>query len=569
MFGKKVWAIFILAVIVLVGLMACTAPAEKVLATPGGGGTPIVLPTATPLGAEVKPIPGGVYRGYFTVDPSYWSPNGGTAGAIGELNRVGGPLLQFNFGPKYDSWNFDFSTNSIAQSWEISKDGLTYTFHLRQGVLWQNKPPLNGRELVAEDVKFTYELHMKTAGAPRREQLSSTIQSIECPDKYTVVIHLKEPRPDFLLTLATPYCELVAPELVQAFGDLNTPKAAVSFGPFMLEEYVPSVRIVYKKNPTYYRAKEGLPYLDGLYYFNIADESTSLAAFRAEQIDLRTVARIDLASVKQSNPNVYCYENEIRADVTALAFRTDKTPFSDVRVRRAVALAINRKEVINTFYYGYADAQLGPIHTSSSWYLKDVGEYAKYQQYNPEEAKRLVVEAGYPGGLSIDFTVNSAGGIMYLDYCQYVADALSKIGIKATLKPLESGAFYSVVYNQKAYAAMTFLTVWAGGTFGPDIWLNQIYGKGYGSNYSLVDDPKLEPMLTAQTTEMDPVKRKEIIDEIQRYLVGQAYYVYGHHDYAITCLQPWVRDYKTHAAAYHTGRIAELMWLTPDAPGRK
>jgi ABC-type transport system substrate-binding protein len=156
-----------------------------------------------------------------------------------------------------------------------------------------------------------------------------------------------------------------------------------------------------------------------------------------------------------------------------------------------------------------------------------------------------------------------------MEYEEYVVDALGKIGIKATLRPYESGAFYSVVYNQKAYDDMTFLTVWAGGTFGPDIWLNQIYGTGYGSNYSRVSDPKLDPLLKAQMVEMDPVKRKETIDEIQRYLIEQAYYVYGHHSYSVTCLQPWVRNYKTHAASYHYGRIEELIWLTEDAAGRK
>jgi len=574
MLTKKKWILLILGLVGALALFAgCASAAEKVLApTPyyggeGGGGTAVALPTATPLGAEVKPVAGGVLRGYYSADPSYWDPNGGTAGAVGPWNRVSVPLLQFNNGPQYEPWDFSISPNSVAQSWEISKDGLTYTFHLRQGVLWQNKPPLNGRELVATDVKWTYERHIAQAGAPRREQMQ-VIQSIECPDKYTVVLHLKEPRADMLLLLAGPYIPILAPELATITGDLNTPKACMGFGPFILDEFVNNVRIVYKKNPTYYRAKEGLPYLDGMYNILIADASTSLAAFRAEKIDIRGVARIDLASVKQTNPKVYCYENEIGASVTSLAFRTDKAPFSDANLRRAVALSINRQEVINTFYYGYAIPQLGPIHAKSEWYLGDeeMKKLAKYQAYDPEAARRLVAEAGYPNGLSISFAVSSGST---MEYEEYVVDALGKIGIKATLRPYESGAFYSVVYNQKAYDDMTFLTVWAGGTFGPDIWLNQIYGTGYGSNYSRVSDPKLDPLLKAQMVEMDPVKRKETIDEIQRYLIEQAYYVYGHHSYSVTCLQPWVRNYKTHAASYHYGRIEELIWLTEDAAGRK
>ncbi len=568
----------ILLILALVGavavLTACAAPAEKVLATPGGfyaagtpgaGGTAIVLPTATPLPEGVKPIQGGVLQSYFSTDPSYWDPMGGTAGAVGEWNRVTSSLLQFNNGPGTEKWSFAFDTKgSLAESWEVSADALTYTFHIRKGVLWQNKAPVNGRELVAEDIKWTYERHMTTAGAPRRSQLE-VIKSIDCPDKYTVVIKLKEPRADFLLTLATPYLEIVPREAEPLF---KTSDGLIGFGPFMLDDYVVSTRIVYKKNPTYYRANEGLPHLDGIYYVNIADSSTSLAAFRSEKIDIRSISRVDLASVKETNPNIYCYEGEITASSYAQAFRTDKLPFSDVRLRRAVSLSINRQEVINTFYLGYAVPQLGPIHVASEWYLGDeeMKKLAKYQDYNPEEARRLIAEAGYPNGIDVSFAVWSAGD---MEYEQYLVDALGKVGMRVTLKPYETTAWYTVVYNQKNYDDMTFLTVWAGGTFGPDIWLNQIYMTGAGSNYSRVSDPKLDEMMQAQTVEMDPVKRKAIIDDIQRYVIEQAYYVYGHHSFGIACWQPWVRDYVVHAASYHTGRIVEHVWLTEAAPGRK
>jgi len=559
-------------VLALAFFSACAAP--KVAApTPGEGvGTAIVLPTATPLGEEVEPIPGGVYRGYFSSDPPYWDPNMGTNETTHiVLNRAHATLLQFHYGTKYPTWNFDISRDSLAQSWETSADGLTYTFHLRQGVRWQNKPPMNGREFVAEDVKWTLERHMGQAGAPRRDRLLLYIESIKCPDKYTVVIKLKEPWTDLILVLATPSVEMLPREAAEEFGDLNTWKAVIGVGPFVLEEYVPNVRITYKKNPTYYRANEGLPYLDGMRYVLIGDASTSLAAFRAEKIDVRTISRIDLASVKKTNPNVYCYEAEVALSDWAIAFRTDKTPFSDVNLRRAVSMAIDRKAVIDSSYFGYGIEQVGPIHVMSPWYLADPakdptawGECLKYEQYNPEEARRLIAAAGYPGGLTVTLTTFTG-----TEAAELVADFLDKVGIKVTMKPLEVGAGMSIMYQRHSYDDLAYLQKWAATTLAPDSWVVAFYRKGYASNYSNVDDPVLELMVAAQNAELNPQKRQEMLNEIQRYEICQKYYVHWPHSYGVTCMQPWLRGYARHAVYSHSGRIEELIWLTEDAPGRK
>ncbi len=567
MLTHKKGTLLILGLLGVIALFAaCKAPSEEV-AKPGEG-TPLVLPTATPLGAEVKPIPGGILRGYYTADPAYWSPLMGTSGVTTAVApRVHTTLIQFYFGKQYPVWNFDIDAqNSLATSWEISADGLTYTFHLRQGVKWQNKPPVNGREFVAEDVKWSYETHMATAGAPRREQLSAAIESITCPDKYTVVIKLKEPRAEFILLIAGSYVLILPPEIPPK--DMNKPEALVGLGPFLFEEWVPNVRYTFKKNPTYYRAVEGLPYLDGMHYINIPDSSTSLAAFRAEKVDIRAISRIDLASVYQTNPDMYCYENELTATVNAIAFRTDKAPFSDVNVRRAVSMAIDRKAIIDAEYLGYGVEQLGPIHVAAPWYLKDLEkeECAKYYRYNPEEARSLLAAAGYPAGLSVDL-VNYAGTTTP----ELIKDFLDKVGLKTTLKPLESAAFIKAVYTgiNKEYDPMVLLTILSGASYGPDIWLNQLYGWGYSSNYSMVNDAVAEPLMKAQTGEMDPMKRQGIINELQRHLICQVYYVHWPLPYYVTCLQPWVRNYAPHAASFHTGRIGELIWLTEDAPGRK
>ncbi len=567
---SKRQVILVVGVLGLLALFAaCRAPeAVRTTEEGGGAGTPVILPTKTPLPAEMKPIPGGLFRSSYTNDVPYWSPNMGTSGEVsGLMNRIHMELFQFHYGPQYDYWDLNIDTeNGLVTSWETSKDALTWTLHLRQGVLWQNKPPLNGREFVANDVKWTLETHIATPGSPRRQVLSEAIDSIECPDKYTVILRLKEPRADTLMILANPYIPILAPELATVAEDLNSPKAVVGLGAFMLDEWVPDVRVVYKKNPTYYRAKDGLPYLDGLYYVRISDPSTSLAAFRAEKLDSRGISRIDLASVKETNPNTYCHEGEVSLTQAAMAFRSDKPPFNDPKVRVAISMALNRQEIIDTLYYGYGVVQKGPIHANSPWYLKDQGECDKYNDYNPEEARKLLAEAGYPNGFETTLNYTASWGATYSEYVEYWAESLEKIGIKATLKSSELGAHY--VNRLCGYDGIVFTYVWGGATFGPYSWLDGIYLPKGGSHFGCVDDPKMTALIEAERVEMDPVKRQAILDDLQRYAACQQYFVQWPMAWGVSCQQAWVMNYQGHIVSYHTGRIAEQIWLREDAPGR-
>jgi peptide/nickel transport system substrate-binding protein len=170
----------------------------------------------------------------------------------------------------------------LAERWE-ELDDTTYVFHLRQGVKWHNKPPVNGRELVADDVKFSFDRFMTEKGSPNRFLLDS-VDRIEVVDRYTVRFLLKEPYVWFISVLAFPMSMwIIAPEVIQQYGDLKRPETAIGTGPFILERYEPNVKTIFKRNPDYYR--EGQPYVDGVEWLVINDESTGLAMYRTGQID--------------------------------------------------------------------------------------------------------------------------------------------------------------------------------------------------------------------------------------------------------------------------------------------
>jgi peptide/nickel transport system substrate-binding protein len=197
------------------------------------------------------------------------------------------------------------STN-LAERWE-APDDTTYLFYLRQGVKWHNKPPVNGRELVAEDVKFTVDRFLTEQGNPERQLLES-VDRLEVVDRYTVKFLIKEPFVWLLDILASAICMwVIAPEVAAKYGDLKKVETAIGTGPFLLERYEPNVKTVFKRNPDYFRP--GLPYVDGVEWLVVEDESTGLAMYRTGQIDAGPglqwdVRQPDLESHKQSHPHL-------------------------------------------------------------------------------------------------------------------------------------------------------------------------------------------------------------------------------------------------------------------------
>src|SRR5438309_10478297 len=197
------------------------------------------------------------------------------------LSFVHSTLLRYKVGPEIVPGMFTVEPH-LAERWE-EPDDLTYVFHLRRGVTWHNKPPLNGRELVADDVQFTFDRFLREKANVLRDTLEP-VDRVEVVDRYTVKFVLKEPFVWLAHRLANPEgMWIIAPEVVQKFGDLKTPESAIGTGPFILERYEPNVKTVFKRNPAYFR--EGQPYIDGVEWIVVTDPSAALAMYRSGQLD--------------------------------------------------------------------------------------------------------------------------------------------------------------------------------------------------------------------------------------------------------------------------------------------
>src|SRR5712692_1880245 len=304
------------------------------------GVTLSALPLAHPpvlWGTEAgPPRRGGILRvrGF---DPPNFDPHLTIAGFTqSTLSFVYSKLVRHKVGGDVPPGTFIVEPD-LAERWE-ELDDTTYIFHLRKGVKWHNKPPVNGRELVAEDVKFTYDRFLSEPANTNRYMLDP-VERVEVVDRYTVKFVLKEPYVWLINALASPWSMwIVAPEVVQHFSNLKKPESAIGTGPFILERYEPNVKTIFKRNPDFFRT--GQPYVDGVEWFVLEDDWTGLAMYRTGHIDCGpghwwSVRQQDVEALQKTHPHLL-YQDFLSNVPGAVSMRTDLPPFNDVRVRRAV-----------------------------------------------------------------------------------------------------------------------------------------------------------------------------------------------------------------------------------------
>ncbi len=519
---------------------------------------PLYMPSSLWAGEAAPPKRGGILRvrGW---DPPHFDPHLTINNVTNfMLSFVSSRLVRHKVGADVQPGTFIVEPD-VAERWE-ELDDTSYVFHLRKGVKWHNKPPLNGRELVAEDVKFTYDRFLTEKGNANHYMLEP-LDRVEVVDRYTVKFLLKEPFVWLVNTLAYPWSTwIVAPELVEQYGDLKKPETAIGTGPFVLESYEPNVKAVFKRNPEYFRQNQ--PYVDGVEWLIIPDESTGLAMYRTGQIDLGpqlawSVRQQDLDSLKKSHPHLI-YRDMLGITPGAVYMRIDQPPFNDVRVRRAISHAIDRQGLIEGVW-GRGEPTGAVARGLVEWSLpiEQLGEGAKYYRYDPQEARRLLAEAGYAKGFQTQLTVSSGFGRDLVDDAQMVQRYLKDVGIEAELKIQEHGAYMATTTQGKFEGLVR-------GPFGiawePDAPLYRSYAADSSWNAAHLHDPTITALLKEQRRTKDLEARRKIIFDIQRYAAEQQYYVYLLSPMLTGSWQPYVKNYAPNPSFDYGSRAAAL-WL--------
>ena len=450
----------------------------------------------------------------------------------------------------------------LAESWSQPNDR-TYVFKLRKGVRWHAKPPVNGRELTAEDVKYTYERFLSIKGNPNRSMLGH-VEKIDAVDKYTVRFSLNEPFGWFLDYLANTVMWIVPKEAVEQFGDLKRPEACIGTGPWMLERYEPNVRLTFVRNPNYF--VPGLPYVDGVEASVDEDPSSRLAAWIAGRYDFapeygQCVRRLDLDVAKGRKPNLKTQDFTVLfSGITMM--KLDREPFKDVRVRRALAMSMNWKDMIESNAWSQGHGVPNPAIPAAlkEWSIpinQLTPEGRRHYEQNIPEAKRLLAQAGFPSGLKLPVEATLGWSPDYVDQLQVVMRNWKDAGIETEIKGKEFGAFMSsVIYGKFEKLAHSL----RGGSPIADGYLYNGHIPGEPLNSSGVDDPKLTEMIKQQRRTLDAAKRREIVYDIQRYLAEQVYYAYDGSFTTVAAWEPYVRNFAPNLGHDYGGRLVAA-WL--------
>ena len=486
-------------------------------------------------------------------------------------------------------------TGSLAESWE-QPDPNTYIFHIRKGVHWHDKAPMNGRELTAEDVVFNWHRMMgmgefsAAGGSPHQGQITAIpFESITASDRYTVVFKTTEAQKDTLRNLLIHHAAWVyPPEAIQEHGDLQDWRHSVGTGPYMLTDVLDGVSTTFTKNPDYWGFDEkypenSLPYIDELTGLFIAEEATIVAGLRSGSIDYiglpggcgAQLSSIDQAeSLRESNPELMLAAWAYRAE-NAFTFKIMEPPFNDVNVRKAMQMALDLETINDTYYKGFADttprtrigdALVGFTVPFDEWPEDLKEEYA----YNPQESEQLLDEAGYPRGadgmrFKTDLSVIDTSDI---DYFQLAAQYWKEIGVDVEIIVLDRPAWISattgLTYEGMAstVAAYDFDALEAIREYHS----SSIGKTGTGSSYTGLRDPVFDALFDAAQAAATVDEQQRVIRELDLYLAENHVLVWSPKPPQFNVSQPWIKGYNGEIDLGWGDRatIFSRIWIDPD-----
>lgn len=388
---------------------------------------------------------------------------------------------------------------------EISEDGLTYTFTLREGVMFH--APVS-RALTSADVVYSLNRLKDPELGSNSISLLEPITAIEAPDDLTVVLTLASPNAAFLATLASRYIAIVPQEFVeQNDNDLN--QAACGTGPFVFEEYIPNTRLTVTRNADYWDGD--LPYLDGIEFTPISDDTQRTNAIITDTVDFIEYA--PLADIERlRGEDSLTIAGEINTNIRFIGINLRREPFSDVRVRRAMALALNRSEILEPATYGNGTAT-EVIFPEGNWAHVDVPETTQ----DIEAAKALLAEAGFPDGLDVEILSWSA--YSFLSQPSYVVQSqFEAIGIRSEVV-LEENATYIDRYILSGEFDFDVTVTGTSGFLDP----NDVYADNFlstsSSNAAGYSNPTVDQLIADGIATTDQAARAEIYTQLQTILL--------------------------------------------------
>lgn len=480
----------LLAATSLSGLAVAGPPAAADSAEPQRGGTLVVMTAVQP--PQLVPF----------------SPDGSRS--IGPKIIEGLLRYDFDLTPK----------PALATEWSIAPDGLTYTFKLREGVKWHD-----GQPFTAADAAFSIGL-LKQIHTRGRATFAN-VEKLETPDEHTLVLRLSKPAPYLLNALVASESPIVAKHIYEGKDAAANPanNRPVGTGPFRFVELVHGSHLVLERNPDYWDA--GKPYLDSLIIRFISDPGARAVAIETKEVDIAGGTLIPLSEVERIKAlDHIVIDNRgsvFDSGVKRIEFNLDNPYFKDLRVRRAIAHALDKTVIQNVIWYGFGQIVDGPISPDlAPFRMEGLPTYP----FDLKAAEALLDEAGFPrktGGIRFsvihDYRPSTEGDKRT---AEYVKQALAKIGIDVTVRTQDFASYVKRVYTDRDFA---FTTNSMTNTFDPTVGVQRLYwSKNFKpgvpfSNGAHYADPEVDALLESAAIEIDAVRRNTLWDEIQAKVV--------------------------------------------------
>jgi len=471
----------------------------------------------------------------------------------------------------------DYTVGELAESFDVPEPG-TVIFHIRKGVHFSLDPDseasrlVNGREMTVDDVVFSLNRHIHSPMSYLR------ITQPTMPDSTTVTaegdsVVINTSRFDLDPLWLIGEREIWPPEVIEKYGDVNEWQNQVGTGPFMMTDLVPGTSAYFERNDNYWQKDpigvgkgNQLPYLDGIRILIISDTSSQLAALRTGKIDqLGDLSHDDWAQLTKTSPQLK-YQKHISGP-WAISMRQDNPamPFSDKNVRHALMMGIDFQMLVDEYYEGDAEIIAWPLayvkgYDKAYMPLEEMPESVQeLYSYNPEKAKKLLTDAGYPGGFTAKIICASVPA--WVDYLSIIENMWGLIGVDVSLELVETGAFFNINMSRE-YDEMLY-----GFFVQPGPYAQLLPFQGYNTfNRSWVNDARVNETYQEilEYNLIDQAKVDQLHREIMPYVLEQAWYIPGVGQYLYTFWQPWLKNYHGEGLIGYKPSWIHYVWIDQD-----
>jgi peptide/nickel transport system substrate-binding protein len=535
-----------------------TAPGGRLMKTVFRLALTVLAVSATTVAYAQQPKSGGILRMYHRENPPSMSIH---EEATYSVNVSSMPI--FSNLVIYDQHQAQNSAETIrpelATSWAWSEDQKTLTFKLREGVKWHD-----GKPFTSADVKCTFDMlqgksQNKFRKNPRKDWYFN-LENVTTEGDLQATFHLKRAQPALLAMLASGYSPIY-PCHVSAGQQRTNP---IGTGPFKFVELKQNESLKLVKNSDYF--KKGLPYLEGIEYTILPNRSTAILGFVAGKFDITFPTEVSiplLKDVKAQAPSAICVLEQTNV-ATNLIINRESAPFNDENVRRAVALALDRKSFVQILFEGNSDlggAMLPPpngVWGLPAEELKSVIGYGDDVKKNRDEARKLMEKAGFGPNKHLALKVSTRNLAVYRDPAVILIDQLKDIYIDGELDVIESGIWFAKV-ARKEYQIGLNLT--GAGIDDPDQTFYENFGCGSERNYTNYCNKELQAQFDAQSVEIDVAKRKKMVWEIDKKLQEDVARPILYHSRQGTCWQPYVKNVTIMRNSSYNGFRFEDVWM--------